>query len=111
MSDISTYLRSNDTSIGDAINWEWILHCAKSCDRHILLVTRDSDYGIIYNREIILNDWLAQEFRQRISQKRKLIITDKLTQAFKRVNIPVTRQEEEEEASLIEGREDYNSHD
>lgn len=103
--------KNNDTSIGDAINWEWILHCAKSCDRHILLVTRDSDYGIIYDKEIILNDWLAQEFRQRISQKRKLIITDKLTQAFKRANIPVTKKEEEEEASLIEGKQNYIFHD
>lgn len=93
--------KQNDTSIGDAINWEWIIRCGESCNKHIILVTRDTDYGVNYNNEMILNDWLNQEFKKRISQKRKLIMTDKLTQAFKLIAIPVSREEEKEEANLI----------
>lgn len=47
-----------DNSIGDAVNWEWILNCAETSGKHIILVTRDSDYGCNYEDESFLNDWL-----------------------------------------------------
>jgi hypothetical protein len=99
--------KQNDTSIGDAINWEWIISCANSCGKDIILVTRDNDYGVSYNNEMILNDWLVQEFKQRVSQKRKIIITDRLAKAFKRADIQVSKAEEEQESELIEERK-YN---
>jgi hypothetical protein len=96
--------KAQDTSIGDAINWEWLIHCAGKTDKHIIIVTRDTDYGLNYSGELILNDWLAQEFKQRISQKRRIEITDRLTQAFKKISISVTKKEEQEENSLLEER-------
>jgi len=91
-----------DNSIGDAVNWEWILNCAETSGKHIILVTRDSDFGCNYEDDSFLNDWLKQEFKQRISQKRKIILTDKLSRAFQLVEIPVTEEMIEEEEKVID---------
>lgn len=96
--------KKEDNSIGDAVNWEWIIDCAKRTDKHIIIVTRDTDYGIIHNDKSYLNDWLQIEFKERVSQKRKIVLTDKLSQAFKLVKIPVTKEMEEEENTIIKSR-------
>jgi DNA repair protein RadC len=58
-----------------------------------------------------LNDWLKQEFKQRISQKRKIVLTDKLHRAFQLVEIPVTQEMIEEEENVISTSfRNYNSH-
>jgi predicted nucleic acid-binding protein len=93
--------KKSDNSIGDAINWEWIINCASRTDKHIILVTRDSDFGVAHSDKNYLNDWLQIEFRERISQKRKIILTDKLSVAFKLVEIPVTPEMIEEENKVI----------
>lgn len=93
--------KKSDNSIGDAINWEWIIQCAETTGKHIIIVTRDSDFGCTYERESHLNDWLVQEFKQRISRKRKVILTDKLSTAFKLVEIPVTDEMIKEEEFVI----------
>jgi hypothetical protein len=76
--------KQGDTSIGDAINWEWIVKYAKTSGKHVILVTRDTDYGIAYDKTYFLNDWLRQEFSERTTQKRKIILTDRLAEAFKK---------------------------
>lgn len=93
--------KKDDNSIGDAINWEWIIKCAEQTGKHIIIVTRDTDFGAITENESYLNDWLKQEFKQRISQKRKLILTDKLSKAFQLVEIPVSKEMIEEEKIVI----------
>lgn len=93
--------KKDDNSIGDAVNWEWIIKCAELTGKHIIIVTRDTDFGAISESESYLNDWLRQEFKQRISQKRKLILTDKLSKAFQLVEIPVTKEMIEEEKIVI----------
>ncbi len=98
--------KKTDNSIGDAVNWEWIIKCAFDTGKHIILVTRDTDFGSIYEGESYLNDWLKQEFKQRVSRKRKLILTDKLSSAFKAVQIPVSAEMIEEEKKVI----DISSH-
>lgn len=90
-----------DTSIGDAINWEWIVQCSVDSGKHVVIVTRDTDYGVIYNGKSYLNDWLRQEFSERVSKKRKVILTDKLSQGLKIVHAAVTQEMEEEENRLI----------
>lgn len=94
--------KKDDNSIGDAINWEWIIDCAQRTKKHIILVTRDSDFGSAYREENFLNDWLQIEFRERISKKRKIILTNKLSQAFEIVKIPVTQEMKNEENNIIE---------
>src|SRR5258708_39772823 len=76
-------LTSGITSLGDSINWEWIVHCAiNSEDYHnVLIVSRDSDFGVTYDGKATLNDWLYREFKERVSRKRKVELTQKLTDA------------------------------
>lgn len=93
--------KQNDTSIGDSVNWEWIVHCASESGKDIIIVSRDTDYGINYEGQFILNDWLKLEFQERISRRRKIILTDRLADAFKRVAIPVSAAAEKEERELV----------
>lgn len=103
--------KNSDNSIGDAVNWEWIIRCAEFTKKHIIIVSRDYDFGLAYENELFVNDWLSQEFKQRISQQRKLILTNKLTQAFKLVEIPVTQEmiDEEDEISKLNPNTIYNN--
>ena len=39
--------KKNDTSIGDAINWEWLIYIAEKNNADIWIVTRDTDFGAI----------------------------------------------------------------
>jgi Zn finger protein HypA/HybF involved in hydrogenase expression len=96
--------KPNDTSIGDAVNWEWITHCAKTSGKDIIIVTRDSDYGCNYDGKFHLNDWLRLEFKERISRKRRIVLTDRLAEAFKLVAVPVSPQAEAEEKQLVAER-------
>jgi predicted nucleic acid-binding protein len=95
--------KKSDNSIGDAINWEWIIYCAQKTGKQIILVTRDTDFGAIDPTESYLNDWLNQEFKERVGRRRKIILTDKLSQAFKLLKIPVSTEmiEEEQKVSQI----------
>lgn len=95
--------KSSDNSIGDAINWEWIVHCAvKSADkRNIMIVSRDNDYGMSVGQDRYLNDWLVKEFKERVSTKRQIELSPKLTVALKRMDEQVSRSDEREEAAII----------
>jgi hypothetical protein len=96
--------KSNDTSIGDSVNWEWIIQCAIESGKDIVIVTRDSDYGVIYNKQSYLNDWLTQEFKQRVSQRRKILLTYKLSEGLKIVHAAVTEAMEKAEQELIDSQ-------
>jgi hypothetical protein len=93
--------KKNDTSIGDSVNWEWIVQCAIDSGKHIIIVTRDKDYGAIYKGNSFLNDWLRQEFSERVSRQRKIVLTEKLATALKLVHAAVTKEMEEEEDRII----------
>ena len=90
--------KSGDTSIGDAINWEWIIRVAKEHKKNVVIVTRDSDYG---HREHI-NDWLRQEFKQRVSNKKDVYLTNKLSKAFQMISVPVSDKVVTAEDELVE---------
>ncbi len=96
--------KPNDTSIGDAVNWEWIVQCAVDSAKDIVIVTRDNDYGATYKDESYLNDWLKQEFKQRVSQRRKILLTQKLSVGLKIVHAAVTDEMEKAEQQLIESQ-------
>lgn len=92
--------KRNDTSIGDAINWEWMIHCAKVANAELVIVSRDSDYGIHFESKAYVNDHLKQEFGERVSRKRKLLLYVKLSDALKHFAVPITAQEEAAEAEI-----------
>ncbi|MGH8654160.1 MAG: hypothetical protein ACREYE_19240 [Gammaproteobacteria bacterium] len=87
--------------MGDAVNWEWIVHCAEDSGKDIIIVTRDTDYGVSYGEKFFLNDWLLLEFKERISQRRKIVLMDRLARAFKLVEIRVSAKAEQEEKDLV----------
>jgi len=93
--------KKQDTSIGDAINWEWILRCAVASGKDVLIVSRDSDYGLRLDGKCYLNDWLHQEFKDRVSPKRSVELCPSLAQALKKLSVAVTPEEEEEEQSIM----------
>jgi hypothetical protein len=93
--------KKNDTSCGDAINWEWIVQCSIDSGKDIVIVTRDSDFGVTYKDESYLNDWLQQEFKQRVSQQRKIKLTSKLSEGLKIVHANVTAEMEADEARIL----------
>lgn len=94
--------KANDTSYGDAVNWEWIIRCANDSSKDIIIVTRDSDYGVTHNGKTILNDWLKLEFQDRVGRGQKISITDRLTNAFKQLAVQVTPEETAAEETLLE---------
>jgi hypothetical protein len=55
--------KKNDTSNGDAINWEWIIECVSACQSEIHIVSRDNDYGITLERKTYVNDHLLQRIQ------------------------------------------------
>ena len=94
--------KPNDTSIGDSINWEWIIYCATQCHDDIVLISRDSDYGAYNKSNYYLNDWLRQEFKERVSHRRSITLTGLLSEGFKIAGITVPREEEQAEEVFIQ---------
>ena len=93
--------KPGDTSMGDAINWEWIIDCATKSGKDIVLVTRDNDYGFCIGDRYYLNDWLRHEFMERVSRKRKIVLTDRLAAAFKLIKVRVSNAAVQEEKALV----------
>ena len=94
--------KRNDTSIGDSINWEWMIHCAKEQNAELVIVTRDTDYGLQFEGRSYINDHLKQEFSERVSKKRSLLLYSRLSEALKHFAVPVTSKEEVAEAEIVE---------
>lgn len=93
--------KKNDTSIGDALNWEWMIECALRNNAEWVIVSCDADYGIVFENKAYINDHLRQEFSERVSRKRKLLLYTKISEALKHFQIPKTKKEEEEEEQII----------
>jgi len=93
--------KETDTSIGDAINWEWLVDCAKRRDGHVIIVSRDNDYGRTYEGQGYLNDWLQQEYKARVTGRSKAVLTQKLGDALKLMNVSVPEQVVEAEGRLL----------
>ncbi|SMO74956.1 PIN domain-containing protein [Spongiibacter tropicus] len=97
--------KKNDTSIGDAINWEWIVHVCKEQNANAIIVSRDGDYGVSYNDKSYINDWLSSEFKERVNKRKTVTLYDSLSSALKELRVRVTQAEEDEERRMIKRRE------
>lgn len=92
--------KKDDISIGDAINWEWIIACCDREKKDVIIVSRDSDYGITFNNKSFLNDWLSEEFKKRISPRRKVILTNRLSEGLKKLSVNISKKAVEAESTL-----------
>ncbi len=97
--------KKNDTSMGDAINWEWIVHVCREQNSNAIVVSRDGDYGVSYNDRSYINDWLSTEFKERVNKKKAVTLYDSLSAALKDLKVRVTQAEEEEERRMIRRQE------
>jgi hypothetical protein len=97
--------KQTDTSIGDALNWEWIVHCGQNIPGKIVIVSRDSDYGSSVRKEYFLNDQLLREYRDRVGAGKSIGYTHKLSDALQELQVKVPQKEIEAEAESMEDRE------
>ncbi|HXX44865.1 MAG TPA: PIN domain-containing protein [Candidatus Acidoferrales bacterium] len=93
--------KRSDTSIGDAFNWEWMVHCATQRKAALAIVTRDSDYGVTVDDKSYINDHLRQEFSERVSRKRDLLLYSRLSDALKLFAVEISPQEVAAEQELV----------
>lgn len=85
--------KSGDLSMGDAINWEWMLACAHEPQSHLVIVSRDSDYGITHGKRTFPNDYLSNEFTSRVGRGSRLTLTPHLAAGFDAAGIKLTKSE------------------
>jgi hypothetical protein len=94
--------KKNDTSTGDAVNWEWIIECATREKANVLIISRDGDYGVERGDKAHVNDWLREEFRDRVSKKARLRMTPLLGDALRDLHVPVSKVAEKAELRLVQ---------
>jgi hypothetical protein len=92
--------KKGDTSLGDALNWEWMVHCAHKQNADLVVLTRDSDYGMVFQDKAYPNDHLVHEFTDRVTRQKKLILATKISEALKHFQVAVTEKERREEDAL-----------
>ena len=78
-----------------------MVQCANSANAELVIVTRDTDYGAVFEDRAYINDHLKQEFSERVSKKRKLLLYPKLSEALKHFEVPVTQQEVAAETEIL----------
>lgn len=93
--------KSDDLSLGDAFDWEWMIYCAKENRAELVVVSRDQDYGIELDKRVYVNDHLKQEFSERVSKKRKFLLYTKLSDALKHFAVKITPEEEAVETEIM----------
>ncbi len=96
--------KQGDTSIGDAFNWEWIIACAAPERRDVVILSRDQDYGKEYNQQHYVNDYLLHEFKDRVSQHGRIVLTKQISVALKHLETQVDPKEEAAETEFLAER-------
>lgn len=94
--------KSDDTSFGDGINWEWIVKCAVSQNRDVVIASRDSDYGLVEGRNAHINDWLLHEFETRVGGGRRLTLANGLSGGLNAIGVDVSKKQSEAEQWIVE---------
>ena len=82
-----------------------MIQCANIANAELVIVSRDSDFGAVFEGKAYINDHLRQEFSERVSKKRKLLLYSRLSDALKHFEVPVSPQEEAAEAELLQRSE------
>lgn len=93
--------KKNDTSMGDGFNWEWMIYCAAERKAELVIISRDADYGVTIDKKCHLNDHLRQEFKERVSSRRKVLLFDRLTEGLKYFKVNVSKKAIDAEKAWI----------
>ncbi|HQK87087.1 MAG TPA: PIN domain-containing protein, partial [Acidobacteriota bacterium] len=94
--------KKDDTSAGDAFNWEWMVKCVNDKNRDLIIVSRDADYGITVDGVSYPNDALAQELKERANQQRKITLCDRLSLALRVLKVEVTDAEAAQDDAIAQ---------
>lgn len=78
-----------------------MIHCAIEENAELVIVSRDTDYGVMLKQKAYINDHLKQEFQERVSKKRKILLYNRLTDALKHFNVAVSQKEVDAETDLF----------
>jgi|CZLA01.1.fsa_nt_gi hypothetical protein len=78
-----------------------MVNCAIKQAAGLVIVSRDSDYGITIENKSYINDHLRHEFSDRVSRKRKLLLFTSLSAALKAFDVAVSEKEEQVEKELL----------
>jgi hypothetical protein len=66
-----------------------------------MIVSRDGDFGANLGNKATINDWLAREFRERVSPQRQIILFTRLTDALKKLDEQVSAADVAAEDEII----------
>ncbi len=94
--------KKGDTSFGDALNWEWMVECAKAQDADLVIVSQDSDYGSSLEDVCYPNDHLRQEFTERVGKKRSVSLHHYLTDALALFAVNISPEESQAERLTLD---------
>jgi len=96
--------KRNDVSIGDAFNWEWLIHCGQTFPGKIIIVSRDGDYGTCIKTDCFLNDQLRHEYRDRVGTRKSIEYTQLLSSALKQLQVSVPKAEVDAETESLKAQ-------
>ncbi|WP_282025532.1 PIN domain-containing protein [Limimaricola cinnabarinus] len=103
--------KNKDNSIGDALNWEWVVECAiKAGGLGVMLVSRDGDFEGGGGQKSALNDYLEYEFSSRVGKNCKLTVTKRLTDALSILEETVSSEDRKAEERLLETQKMMRTH-
>lgn len=82
--------KKDDFSIGDAINWEWCIHCCTQGDKHnLIIVSRDGDFAEPGSQSLNINHILENEFKNRVGSEYSVILKKNLADALREIPIDI----------------------
>lgn len=95
--------KSSDTSMGDAINWEWIKFASQKLRCNVVIVSRDGDFGFHGKKTSFVNDYLAKELNSQMG-KREIQLTQRISVALELLELQVSLGEAKAELKEIVDR-------
>jgi len=94
--------KADDSAMGDAINWEWILDCAARLKKNVVVVTRDQDFGERIDNKRHMKEFLKLEFEERVGKKYRVEITELITEALALSGEKVSSKDKKTEIEALE---------
>ena len=90
--------KKDDLSIGDALNWEWCLHCCSEKDKaNLIILSRDEDFAESPKRpDNPILKVLEDEFKSQVGDGFDVKLERSLTKALSDIQISLTAEQAKE---------------